>query len=111
MRGVDSNNISRRYLIGVAGLVATLTLSACSGGMVANIMPGEVVEVNGNTFTVNQTDRGVTIQNFETGRTSPAVMIVNAGQAAEQVTGCTVSSIVKEGSINTYYATVDCPER
>ena len=73
-------------------------------------MPGEAVTVNGNAFTVNRTAQGVTIQNFETGRTNPAVLIVNAGLAAEQVTGCAVSNIVKDGITNTYYATLDCPE-
>lgn len=95
---------------GVMPSLLIVSLSACSGGMVADMMPGDAVEVNGNSFTVNRTDRGVTIRNFETGRTSPAVLIVNAGLAAEQVTGCTVSSIVKETSVNTYYATIDCPE-
>lgn len=89
--------------------VCMFALSACSGGMVANIMPGEVVTIEGNTFTVNQTAQGVTIQNFETGRTSPAVLQLRAGLAAEQVTGCVVSSIVKDGISNTYYATTTCP--
>lgn len=92
---------------GIIGVAATL--SACSGGMVANIMPGEVVTIGGNTFTVNNTERGITVQNFETGRTSPAVLMANAQTAAEQVTGCTVDAIVKDGITNTYYATATCP--
>ncbi|MCF2903573.1 fimbrillin family protein [Octadecabacter sp. CECT 8868] len=91
-------------------LLAFLTLSACSGEIVASAMPGEAITVNGNAFTVSQTDRGVTVQNFETGRTNPAVLIVNAGLAAERVTGCTVEDIVKDGITNTYYASMACPE-
>ncbi len=91
-------------------LSVSLPLAACSGGMVANLMPGEVATVNGNTFTVKQTERGLTIQNFETGRTSPAALLTNAQVAAEQVTGCTVDTIVKDGITNTYYATTTCPD-
>ncbi|SMX32066.1 hypothetical protein [Octadecabacter ascidiaceicola] len=91
-------------------LLATLPLAACSGGMVANMMPGEVTTVNGNTFTVKRTEHGLTIQNFETGRTSPAALLTNAQIAAEQVSGCTVDTIVKDGITNTYYATTTCPD-
>jgi len=94
-----------RAVLSVPVLVA---LSACSGEMMANVMPGEVVNVGGNTFTVNDTPRGVTIQNFETGRTNPNVLMANAGLAAEQVTGCTVTAITKDGITNTYYASTDC---
>ncbi len=90
-------------------LPALLALSACTGAMMANIMPGEVVEVNGNTFTVNRTARGITIQNFETGRTPPSQLIANAALAAERVTGCTVETITKEATVNTYFASVTCP--
>lgn len=84
-------------------------MAGCSGGVLTNVMPGESVTVNGNAFTVRETVEGVTIQNFETGRTNPAVLIVNAGLAAERVTGCTVTNIVKDGITNTYYATTTCP--
>ncbi|PVA08083.1 hypothetical protein [Thalassorhabdomicrobium marinisediminis] len=85
-----------------------LLLAACSGKAVTEFMPGEAVVVNGYPYTVNRTAQGVTVQNFETGRTSPAVLLANAGLAAEQVTGCTVETIVKDGLANTYYATLDC---
>lgn len=91
-------------------MVATFTLSACSGGALTNVMPGEAITVNGNAFSVKQTARGVTIQNFETGRTPPTQLIANAGLAAERVTGCTVTSIEKDGISNTYYAAVTCPD-
>ena len=91
-------------------LLASLPQAACSGGMVANVMPGDVATVNGNTFTVRQTERGLTIQNFETGRTSPAALLLNTQVAAEQVSGCTVDTIVKDGISNTYYATTTCPD-
>lgn len=91
-------------------LVALTLTGACSGAVVANVMPGEVVTVNGNTFTVNDTARGVTIQNFETGRTNPNVLMDNATLAAEQVTGCTVTAITKDGISNTYYASTTCPD-
>ncbi|MBU2993661.1 fimbrillin family protein [Octadecabacter sp. 1_MG-2023] len=97
-------------MIRTTALLALCTLSACSGEMVTNVMPGEAITVNGNAFTVIETSRGVTVQNFETGRTNPAVLIVNAGLAAERVTGCTVEDIVKDGITNTYYASMACPE-
>lgn len=90
-------------------LPAAFALSGCSGAMVANIMPGDVVTVNGNTFTVNDTPRGVTIQNFETGRTNPDVLMDNASKAAQQASGCPVTAISKDGISNTYYASLDCP--
>ena len=96
-------------MIRTSALLATLALSACSGAALTSIMPGESITVNGNAFTVRETSDGVTVQNFETGRTSPAVLIVNAGLAAERVTGCTVTGIVKDGITNTYYATTTCP--
>lgn len=74
-----------------------------------HVMPGVPVVVNGNAFTVNETSRGVTIQNFETGRTPPSELIADAGLAAERVTGCTVTSITKDGIVNTYYAAITCP--
>lgn len=91
-------------------LVLTCSLAGCTGAAVATIMPGETVTIGGNTFTVRDTASGLTIQNFETGRTNPAVLMVNAGLAAQQVTGCTVDSIVKDGISNTYYATTTCPQ-
>ena len=78
--------------------------------MDANMMPGTVVEIGGNTFTVQDTARGVTVQNFETGRTSPDVLITNAGLAAEQVNGCRVNSITKDGLTNIYCAAMSCPD-
>jgi len=96
-------------VIRAASLFALLTLTACSGGALTQVMPGDSITVNGNAFTVRRTDDGVTVQNFETGRTNPAVMMANAGLAAERVTGCTVTSIVKDGITNTYYATTTCP--
>ncbi len=90
-------------------LLAPLALFACSGEMAANLMPGTPVEVNGHNYTVQDTARGVTVQNFETGRTSPAVLMANAQIAAERVTGCAVDTIVKDGMSNTYYATTTCP--
>jgi len=95
--------------IGVA-LIGLVALPACSGAMVASAMPGEMVTVNGNTFTVADTANGLTIRNFETGRTPPATLLANAGLAAEQVTGCPVSSIIKDGPTNTYFASTSCPD-
>jgi len=95
-------------VIRACALLAVLSLSACSGEMVANVMPGEVITIEGNTFTVNDTPRGVTIQNFETGRTNPNTLQDRAARAAEQVTGCTVTAITKDGISNTYYASTDC---
>lgn len=92
----------------IAACLALLALPACSGGMVANMMPGEVVTVGGNTFTVTDTARGVTVRNFETGRTDPSVLLVNAGLAAEQVSGCTVTNITKDAMANTYAAALNC---
>lgn len=91
-------------------LLAFSALGACSGATVAQLMPGEVVTIEGNTFTVNSTARGVTVQNFETGRTPAALLLERAGLAAEQVTGCTVTNIVKDGISNTYYAAVSCSD-
>ena len=90
-------------------LTATLALAACTGEVLTNVMPGTPVTVNGNVFTVNDSPRGLTIQNFETGRTPPAVLMANAGLAAEQVTGCPIDTLIKDGMTNTYYATVTCP--
>ncbi|MBT8412274.1 MAG: hypothetical protein KJP02_10820 [Octadecabacter sp.] len=90
-------------------LTTPLALAACTGEALTNVMPGEAVTVNGNAFTVNDGQRGLTIQNFETGRTPPAVLMANAGLAAEQVTGCPINTIIKDGMTNTYYATVTCP--
>lgn len=89
--------------------LALLNVSACTGGLVAQAMPGTAISVNGIPFTVRNTPQGVTIQNFETGRTSPVILLENAGLAAERVTGCTVDSIIKDGIANTYYATTTCP--
>lgn len=86
-----------------------MLLSACTGEAMTNVMPGEAITVNGNAFTVRETAQGATVQNFETGRTSPAVLIANAGLAAERVTGCGVDTIIKDGITNTYYTTLDCP--
>jgi hypothetical protein len=94
----------------VSAVCACAFFSACSGEMVANMMPGAVVEIGSNTFAVQDTARGVTVQNFEAGRTSPAVLITNAGLAAEQVTGCRVNLITKDGLTNTYYAAMSCPD-
>lgn len=85
-----------------------LALPACTGGMMANVMPGETVEVNGAVFTVQRTAAGATVQNFETGLTQPQVMQQNASLAAERVTGCSVTSSLKDGLTNTYYLTLDC---
>ena len=92
-------------------LLAPLALSACTGGMMAEVMPGETVTVNGLPFTVQDTPRGLVVQNFETGRTNPAVIMAAAGQAAEQVSGCPLNTIVKDGISNTYYVSVSCPEQ
>lgn len=72
-------------------------------------MPGTAVNVNGLSFTVQNGPRGIIVQNFETGRTSPALIMQSAGLAAEQVTGCPLNTIVKDGITNTYYVTVSCP--
>lgn len=94
----------------LAGCLALAALPACSGGMVAGVMPGDAVTVNGIPFTVQNRADGLVVQNFETGRTNPAVLMTNAGLAAEQVTGCPLTTIVKDGISNTYYVTVSCPE-
>ena len=91
-------------------LITTFALSACSGSAVTQIIPGDAITVNGNAFTVRETARGITVQNFETGRTSPTQLIFDAGIAVERVTGCTVTSIVKDGLANTYTAAVICPD-
>jgi len=89
-------------------LFAVFAVSACSGEMVATVMPGQVVSIDGSTFTVNDTPRGVTVQNFETGRTNPNTLQDRAERAVEQVTGCKVTAITKDGLTNTYYASTDC---
>ncbi|MEL6959812.1 MAG: hypothetical protein AAGL89_12760 [Pseudomonadota bacterium] len=86
-----------------------IILAGCTGAMVANVMPGQVVTVEGTPFTVRQTDRGLTVQNFETGATRPEVLINRASRAAELATGCTTQTIDKDGIANTYYLTMDCP--
>ncbi len=93
----------------LAGL-AMAALAGCSGAMMASVMPGEVVTIEGTTFTVaNSSARGLTIQNFETGRTPPVILLQRATLAGEQVSGCPIDTIIKDGSTNTYYATLACP--
>lgn len=100
--------IIAKYAKICASVLTMVAVSACSGAAVTTFMPGEAITVNGNSFTVRETARGVTVQNFETGRTPPAQLLVNAGLAVEQVTGCAVTSITKDGIANTYYANVSC---
>ena len=89
--------------LAVAGSVC-----ACSGAGISQIMPGTAVTVNGIPYTVQNTARGATVRNFQTGRTAPEVLLVNAGLAAEQVTGCSVTSISKDADANTYNAALSC---
>ena len=94
----------------IMAISASATLSACSGAMVAGVMPGETLTVNGLTYTVNQTPRGVTVQNFETGRTPPHILQAGAKTAAERVTGCPATSITQATGVNTYYVATACPD-
>jgi len=84
-------------------------LMGCTGGLIADITPGTRVNVEGIPFTVAQTTRGITVRNFETGRTDPALLLTYAGRAAQMATGCPLTHITKETGVNTYYAAVSCP--
>ena len=72
-------------------------------------MPGTPVTIEGHVFNVSESTRGLTVRNFETGRTDPALLLTYAGRAAETVSGCLLTNITKEPSVNTYYAAVTCP--
>lgn len=90
--------------------ITTLTaLSACTGGMVAHIMPGQSVTVHGVPFTVTDTARDATVRNFETGFTDPDLLLSYAATAAQRVTGCSVTTITKDTGVNTYRAVLECP--
>lgn len=84
-------------------------LTACTGGTIASFMPGQTITVEGVPFTVTDTAGGVTVRNFETGFTDPALLLSYAAIAARRVTGCPVTNITKDTGVNTYRAALDCP--
>lgn len=89
---------------------AFLALSGCTGGTIAQIMPGTTVTIDGIPFTVSDSQRGLTVRNFETDVTSPAILQAAAARAAEQVSGCRATAITQDTGVNTYHVAVTCPE-
>lgn len=90
-------------------LSLAFALSACTGAMISSVTPGIQIEIEGVPFAVEQTERGLTVRNFETGGTSPALLLTYAGLAAERISGCPLTNITKETGVNTYRAAVFCP--
>jgi len=92
-----------------AAIASLWTLSACTGAMVADVMPGTAVTIDGIPFTVSDGPRGLTVRNFETGATPPPVLQAAAMRAAEQVSGCPATSLTQDTGVNTYRVAVACP--
>ena len=92
-----------------AMMLAYAALSACSGAGVSQLMPGTAVTIDGLPFTVTDGPRGLTVRNFETGATPPAVLQAAAMRAAEQVSGCPATSLTQDIGVNTYRVAVACP--
>ncbi len=101
--------VAFRNIKWTVGLVCVFGVIGCSGAIIASTTPQTQVTIEGVPFAVAQTSSGLTIRNFETGRTAPALLITYAGRAAETVSGCPLTHITKETGVNTYYATVACP--
>ncbi|MBW7921185.1 MAG: hypothetical protein H3C51_03700 [Rubellimicrobium sp.] len=88
-------------------LIATLALAGCAAP-VAGFMPGETVQVAGDTFTVTVDGNRAVARNFATGLHNQDRLYANAQAAIAQVSGCAVGDFAQDPGVNTYRARLHC---
>ena len=90
------------------GALAVMTLSACSGGMMAAVMPGQDITVGGDTFSVSVDGDRAVAMNFASGTHNQERLYANAQGAIALASGCTIAHFEQEPGVNTYRARLDC---
>lgn len=90
------------------GALAVMALSACSGGMMAAVMPGQDITVGGDTFSVSVDGDRALAMNFASGAHNQERLYANAQGAIALASGCTIAHFEQEPGVNTYRARLDC---
>jgi len=85
-----------------------LVLAACSGGMMATMMPGQDITVGGDTFSVSVDGNRAVAMNFASGTHNQERLYANAQEAIAIASGCAIAHFEKEPGVNTYRARLDC---
>ncbi|RYG91957.1 hypothetical protein EU803_05760 [Loktanella sp. IMCC34160] len=88
-----------------------LALAACTGGGLPLDEGGAAtrVEAGGDVFFIKVQGDSALIRNYATGLRNQARLAGNARAAAEQLTGCTVTTLTQQLGVNSYIAGLDCP--
>ena len=83
-------------------------LAGCAGGIMAAVMPGEEITVDGDVFSVSVDGNRAVAMNFATGVNNQERLRENAQTAITRASGCAIAFFEQEPGVNTYRARLDC---
>lgn len=88
-------------------LLAALWVAACAGNIPVHPDAARV-EVSGDVFFIRVQGDSALIQNYATGLDNQVRLAGNARIAAQQLTGCNVTTLTQQMGVNSYIAALDC---